>query len=238
MNYVSFSCYGSRDIYLCGALENAKLLPRIYPDWRGVFYLDATSHALIGQSLEDIGALVVPRNHSEGHAGMLWRFEAVRLPRAQRVIFRDTDSRVSFREATAVKEWVQSGASLHVMRDHPWHTMPVMGGMWGIQGTDSLTLVSKKLLELTSARREYGEDQDWVSSVATKLFWDSKLVHDSFPLPGEKAHRFSPRDRGEFIGERIDCNGSPEYETRDSLAKFELNPLRRLHRKLTTKRFE
>ena len=44
---------------------------------------------------------------------------------------RDLDSRVTEREAAAVHEWLKSNKTLHSMRDHPWHTVPIMGGGWG-----------------------------------------------------------------------------------------------------------
>ncbi|HPC77997.1 MAG TPA: hypothetical protein PK811_06665, partial [bacterium] len=44
---------------------------------------------------------------------------------------RDTDSRLNPREADAVEEWIESGKSFHIMRDHPQHNVPICGGMWG-----------------------------------------------------------------------------------------------------------
>ena len=44
---------------------------------------------------------------------------------------RDLDSRLNAREAAAVAEFLQSGAGVHIMRDHPAHAAVMMGGMWG-----------------------------------------------------------------------------------------------------------
>ena len=49
---------------------------------------------------------------------------------------RDLDSRFSKREAAAVGEWLQSSAAIHVMRDHPQHGAPLLGGLWGARVTD------------------------------------------------------------------------------------------------------
>ena len=46
-------------------------------------------------------------------------------------ISRDLDSRINDRELAAVHEWLESNKTLHSMRDHPWHTVPIMGGGWG-----------------------------------------------------------------------------------------------------------
>ena len=47
------------------------------------------------------------------------------------VLSRDLDSRLSAREEAATQEWLHSGLAVHAMRDHPHHTQPLMGGMWG-----------------------------------------------------------------------------------------------------------
>lgn len=217
-------------------MENARRLPLVYPDWKGVFFVDDFAWSKIGVELEESGCLVIRKGQSEGHRGMLWRFEAVTLTDARRVIVRDVDSRVTSREARAVDEWIKSGFSLHVIRDHPWHTRPVMGGMWGIQGAKNLQVISQEIQRVKSLENGYGEDQEWISRIATKHFWDSKLVHDSFPLMGDKVQSLPPREGREFIGERIDCNGNPELAARKSLDNFERSHLRRITRRFLTRR--
>ena len=49
---------------------------------------------------------------------------------------RDLDSRFGKREAAAVEEWLQSGAAVHTMRDHPQHGVPLLGGLWGARITN------------------------------------------------------------------------------------------------------
>jgi hypothetical protein len=62
---------------------------------------------------------------------LIWRFLPALDPQVDAFLSRDLDSRVSAREAAAVSEFLASGASVHVMRDHPAHTAVIMGGMWG-----------------------------------------------------------------------------------------------------------
>lgn len=52
-------------------------------------------------------------------------------PEIERFIVRDTDARLSGREADAVEEWIESGIPFHVMRDNAAHNVPILGGMWG-----------------------------------------------------------------------------------------------------------
>ena len=46
-------------------------------------------------------------------------------------VSRDLDSISSDREYAAVQEWLNSNASIHVMRDHPRHVVPMVGSAWG-----------------------------------------------------------------------------------------------------------
>ena len=41
---------------------------------------------------------------------------------------RDTDSVILPREVAAVHEWLESNQTFHVMRDHPNHCVPMLGG--------------------------------------------------------------------------------------------------------------
>ena len=49
-------------------------------------------------------------------------------PQVDLFMSRDLDSAPTQREADAVEEWLRSGKTLHVMRDHPSHTFPMLGG--------------------------------------------------------------------------------------------------------------
>ena len=50
---------------------------------------------------------------------------------------RDLDSRLSLREFSAVNEWLlHSAKPFHIMRDHFYHSQPIVGGMWGVRLDD------------------------------------------------------------------------------------------------------
>ena len=48
-------------------------------------------------------------------------------------ISRDLDSCMTVRETAAVKEWLDSDKTFHIMRDHPDHVSNIIAGMWGIK---------------------------------------------------------------------------------------------------------
>jgi hypothetical protein len=153
---------------------------------------------------------------------MTWRFSAAMLNDAEYVIFRDTDSRPSYREARAVLDWTFSGKSLHIMRDHPLHSQNIMGGMWGVLAPKARMEIAQVIsLGRTSA---VGEDQDLLSEhVYPKLFMDS-MIHDTFFRRELHSIQFpEPRKNGEFIGERISEDGLPEIAMRKILNRYEKN---------------
>ena len=40
----------------------------------------------------------------------------------------------------AVNEFLNSSKLVHVMRDNPYHNVPILGGMWGIKLTPDMRL--------------------------------------------------------------------------------------------------
>ena len=49
------------------------------------------------------------------------------------LLVRDLDSNISPREVAAVQEFLQSSKEFHVMRDHPYHGVAILGGTWGVK---------------------------------------------------------------------------------------------------------
>ncbi len=162
---------------------------------------------------------------------MFWRYFAGMLPQAEVAIFRDTDSILSLREATSVASWLDSGKSLHVIRDHPWHTMPIMGGMWGLRGKEnlrSLYLVSRSYADRAAA---YGDDQLVLAKAVYPRFRRSLMVSASFNrYELFSSCRLQPRESSSFIGERVFGDQGPEQDlaNRETLRLHEKTHWRKL----------
>lgn len=61
---------------------------------------------------------------------MAWRFLPLLDPLVDRFMSRDTDSELIDREIDAVRQWLDSDATFHAMRDHPWHcNVDMLGGI-------------------------------------------------------------------------------------------------------------
>jgi len=136
LNIISFSLWGDKPMYGLGAIENAKIAPEIYPGWICKFYCDASVPKNTIEELLKYNAQVSIINKPFGKSygsweGLFWRFLPASDPTVDRMISRDTDSILNVREKAAVDEWIESKKPFHIMRDHPWHCVPILGGMWG-----------------------------------------------------------------------------------------------------------
>ena len=90
-------------------------------------------------------------------------------------VSRDLDSRISAREATAVKEWRDSSKlSIHSMRDNPGHGVGLVGASWG---TDLTRNVSDSKGNKISARRAW--------KIAWRYMLKDKKIH-------ARRHRWGP----------------------------------------------
>ena len=209
MRYISYSLWGDNELYNIGMVKNAEQVPEIYPDWQMIVYYDNSVPTETLNILENLNVKLV---NVDGHThGMFWRFFASDLVDCEYAIFRDGDSRLSTREKMAVDEWIESGKTIHVMRDHPAHQIPygnnglgILGGMWGIKGN---TIPMKDSIENFSKNKTmgYGIDQTFLKTIYN-VFENDRCTHDDFfenkPFPIK-------RNPGEFIGSRIDHNDMP-----------------------------
>lgn len=204
---IAFSLWGSNPKYTVGAVANAKLASVIYPDWLCEFYVGSdVPENILAQLKNQKNSIIIPKTEPNNWTGMFWRFHAGY--NADITIFRDTDSRLSAREKCAVDEWLVTDKTFHIMRDHPYHKSPILGGMWGFKNTDKYPL--QTLLNNFNAQDKYGTDYDFLGKVLYPLIQDDKIVHDPFfenkPFPTERSNR-------EFVGDVYDefNNRHPDY---------------------------
>jgi len=177
MKLISFCMYGETSMYLKGAVENAKLVERYYPDWKMVVFHDYTADVT---ALKKFNVLLAPSGKSREHSGMLWRFLPAWWDDVERVIFRDTDSRLNAREAAAVKAWEESGLDSHCMHDHRHHaSLPIFGGMWGIKGGVLSEGVKEKTQRLICSRVKRVGDMLFLKRHVLPEIENSLLRHSS-----------------------------------------------------------
>jgi len=215
---ISFCLWGDRPKYAFGALQNAELAKRIYPGWITRYYVGSSIPLAVSGQLQDAGAEVVNMNEPGDWRSSFWRFHPAGEADVEVILSRDTDSRLSLREKTAVDAWLATGKAFHIMRDHPWHNFEILAGMWGAR-RELLTEIYA-LAEQYSKDDYYQVDQDFLRERIYPLVKGNCVVHDEFfecePFP-------TPRINYEFVGDVFDEHNvrNPDYWR--ILASFESN---------------
>ena len=146
---ISFSLYGKRKRrYLEDLKINIKDVKAFYPGYIIRLYMDGnfSDAKEVGNLCElscandhldicPVHRLRLPSGRPMNATfGMNWRFAPMIDPLVVEWHSRDLDSRIDEREAEAVKDWLSnSNATFHTMLDHPYHTVPVMGGLFGMR---------------------------------------------------------------------------------------------------------
>jgi hypothetical protein len=206
MKIISYCLWGTNPKYTIGAIKNAQLASEYYPDWVCRFYVSKTVPENIILQLKTFKNVQVVECQESGD----WKFTMKRfLPMSEDIelmISRDTDSRIEKREVSAVNEWIKSGKSAHIMRDHPYHGgFPMLAGMFGIKGgiiknVSSLFNLVKQLPE------QYHYDQIFLSNFIYPFIENNVLIHDeiftknAFPIK---------RTGLRFVGQAFDENDKP-----------------------------
>ena len=208
-NVIAISLWGDKPKYLQGAIENCKLAKLIYPEWKLRFYIDQSITVDFARQLKDEGAGVYQVADNKGSFyGMYWRFWTNDDPTVDRYIIRDSDSRLNYREQAAVDEWILSKKKFHIMRDHPHHRYPIMGGLWGCVRGAIPNMAG--LIEQWNSYDRYCCDQDFLAYVIYPLVKHDALVHDTHiekkPFPPHKELLYN----GTFVGQIYDENNVPE----------------------------
>lgn len=121
----------------------------------------------------------------ESAFGMMWRF----APMADKYVLewhsRDLDAVMLEREVAAVHEWKESGTTFHAMRDHPYHNIDILGGMFGIlqatpQSKAERKLEFEKMISTFGSSWVKGGDQVALRKVLAPVAGKDSMVHDSY----------------------------------------------------------
>jgi hypothetical protein len=208
---ISFSLWGDNQKYTIGAIENAEQSKTIYPDWICRFYCGKSVPLDIIEKLKSYNNVEVIEMDEDGDwNGMFWRFYA--CEDSDVMISRDTDSRLNVREKSAVDEWLNSEKDFHIMRDHPYHNVLILGGMWGARNG-----ILKNIIPIINQYNKgnfWQVDQNFLREKIYPIIKDNSFIHDEF-MKFENWSKSFPNERKnkEFVGDVFDSNNvrHPEY---------------------------
>lgn len=218
-NVVAYSLWGDKLMYWTGALKNIEKVKEYFPGWICRFYIDRNCNpdlinTIKGDNVEVILVDSVGHNtNSYSHYGMFWRFSASEDPDVDIFLSRDCDSRITEREVNAINDWLSSDKDFHIMRDHPYHQVPILGGMWGCRNGIMRKIGLSQLVTnwLNNNKRDsysFGIDQDFLKEVVYGLVKNTSMEHSEFSISyGNEITKFpTNRENYEFVGDVFDEN--------------------------------
>jgi hypothetical protein len=214
-NVIAYSLWGEHPMYWNGALKNIELANKYFPKWICRFYIDKNSRQDLIDTIKGDNVEVVLVESKDSFHGMFWRFWAAEDSEVDIFLSRDCDSRFSDREIAAINEWLSSDKDFHIMRDHPYHTVSILGGMWGCRNGLMRELGIIKMINDWNQYQRKGLDQDFLGQVVYPLIKDKAIEHSEFNLKfGGEIKPFSTiRNNYEFVGDVFDENEvrHPDY---------------------------
>ena len=141
---IAYSIYGDfskEDVvrrYLNPMMDTVQRVGDVYPGWIARIYHNASTEDQVNvvnrmfgrfHHVDLCNATRVIHDLSLGDIfAMTWRFLPMLDPMVDRLMSRDADSPLLQREVVAVQEWLNSNETFHVLRDHPGHCVPMLGG--------------------------------------------------------------------------------------------------------------
>lgn len=125
--------------YIRGLMINVRMNRLIFPGWEIVLHTDQpTYNAFELLFTQTKGLRVVVCENAPLCLAMLWRMKPVFEMneddswKYSHVLCRDLDSPPTYREAQAVRYWMNRDKAMHAITDSVSHNLPLLGGMIGI----------------------------------------------------------------------------------------------------------
>jgi hypothetical protein len=216
-NVIAYSLWGDHPMYWNGALRNIEQTTEYFPGWICRFYIDKSCNQNLIDTIKGSNVETILVDSKDSFHGMFWRFWSAEDPEVDIFLSRDCDSRFSKREKAAIDEWLSSDKDFHIMRDHPYHTTPILGGMWGCRNGIMREIGLVDLISKWSQFERKGIDQEFLAKKIYPLIKDRVLEHSEFGINyGVNTINFPTKRKDyEFVGDVFDENDNrnPDYWT-------------------------
>lgn len=176
MKVISFCVYGDKDKYCRGLAENLILIRDILPDYHCFIYVGdrVPEHWIeLYKSYPFVRIFFAGRI---GHDNAINRFYAIDEPDVEIAFSKDIDARLHERDIWCIRHFEHSHFSFHTTRDHPYHGIEILAGIWGIK---------RGCLPITIAElyREYNP----TGTTINKIQHDQYFLRDKiYPLVASK----------------------------------------------------
>jgi hypothetical protein len=215
----SYCVYKANPKYTIGAIKNCEQYVEQYKNFMILFFVRNDVPEEIIKKIKEIGGTVIKTLFVPDWFMMFARF----LPSesSQFLSSRDTDCRLILREKVVNEQFMCSNKNFHIIRDHPYHTTEILGGMWSVQNLNfdkiRFAMLDFCLKNDTNPNVSMGHDQNFLTNyIWPHLNKELIMAHDNFfNYNHNKIYITLPRNNREFIGEPYDENDDIEKKFRD-----------------------
>lgn len=200
----SVCLWGKKEIYNIGAIRNADLCKKYYPNFEYWIYIHKPTvpKKTINKLRKRNNVKIIFKNDDlDKCSPMSWRFESIDDKNVEIMLSRDIDTIILDREVVATNEWIQSGKTFHIMRDHPHHTNVILGGMFSTKKIKNITSWKELIYKIAqNGHRMY--DMNFLRDIIYPLIKDDCLIHDNFWRIEKHCQYFTTKynDNCDFIG--------------------------------------
>tara|TARA_R100000900_G_scaffold122554_1_gene97032 strand:+ start:2377 stop:3111 length:735 start_codon:yes stop_codon:yes gene_type:complete len=203
---LTMSVWGNDPRYIIGARQQTRLASQFYPDFTVRIYTDDAEKFKVLLPWYDVEI-----HERQDSNGVFWRFEPMFESEDNIVLVRDSDGRITKREARAVNEWLDSDKTFHTFRDHESHLeYPIIACAFGYKGK----LPKQQLDEMLAIKNQpfyYTNDQVYLRDSVWPIVKDNSMIHQ-YDQPGWfNESREKLRNRFSFCGNGYDQHDMPLY---------------------------
>lgn len=219
--FFSFCVYNNKPKYTIGAIKNCEQYTKQYPDYKSLFYIRSDVPNEIITKIEELKGIVIRTLFVPDWFMMFGRFLPFEL--ADFNSSRDTDCRLINREIYVNEKFISSKYLFHIIRDHPYHSTEILGGMWS-----SKNLIIKNLRflilhfclqNMNNQNVSMGHDQNFLAKYIYPLLnIQNILTHDNYFHYTAKCMIDIPRINKEYIGEAYDENDNIDINLRNVIS--------------------
>lgn len=164
---------------------NIRMNRLIFPEWKIVLQTDQNTYNGFMNLFTALPIEIRINDEAPLCLAMLWRLKTCFETEGQHwkyshVICRDLDSPTTYREAQAVKYWINKDKAMHAITDSVSHSLPLLGGMIGMRPAYFNERVGnswERMMQLAPNMRFEGKGSD-----------QTFLNHYIYPLFGTKGN--------------------------------------------------
>ena len=217
----SVCLWGDKPIYNVGAIRNADLCKIYYPDFEYWIYIHQPSvpeNTIKELQKRENVKIILRDGDLQECSPMSWRFESIDDYDVEIMLSRDVDTIILEREVVATNEWIESGKTFHIMRDHPHHTYLILGGMFSTRKIQCLKSW-KTIIYMNNQSGHRMYDMNFLRDSIYPLIHDDCIIHDNFWRVEPQSQYFTTKynDDCDFIGMYVNPDESRSEHHMDEI---------------------